>query len=101
MQRQAKLLTNIVHVADTMCRIFTLPVSHEQILSFKSEAQSRLAISDEALLDTLKAVSQEIEAAAETFMVTPPKSYVEILEQAHLELGRLNLAYLMDKQPVE
>ena len=101
MQRQTRLLTDIVHVADTMCRIFSLPVSHEQILTFRTEAQSRLKVSDEVLVETLKGVTVEMERTAESFMVMPPKSYVEILEQAHLELGRLNLAYLMEKQPVE
>jgi putative nucleotidyltransferase with HDIG domain len=101
MQRHTRLLTDIVHVADMMCRVFSLPVSHEQILGFKTEAQTRLKVSDEALVDILKGVTTEMEQTAESFMVAPPKSYVEILEQAHLELGRMNLAYLMEKQPVE
>jgi putative nucleotidyltransferase with HDIG domain len=101
MHRQVRLLTSIIHVADVMCRIFSLPVSREQILSFKGEAQSWLDLTDEALVDTLKGVTREMELAAESFMVVPPKSYLEILEQAHLELGRLNLAYLMEKQAVK
>jgi putative nucleotidyltransferase with HDIG domain len=95
---QSRLLANVVHVADAMCRVFTLPVTREQILSFKEVAQSRLHVSDEALVDVLSNVSREMELAAESFMVTPPRTYVEILEQAHLELGRLNLSYLMDTQ---
>jgi len=101
MHRQAKLLTNIVHVADMMCQVFVLPVSREQILSFKEKTQSRLDLSDEVLVDILSNVTREMELAAESFMVHPPRSYVEILEQAHLELGRLNLSYLMEKQPAE
>jgi putative nucleotidyltransferase with HDIG domain len=101
MHRQAKLLTNIVHVADVMCRVFQPPVSEEQILLFREQAQSRLGLSDEVLADILKGVMHEMELVAESFMVRPPRSYVEILEQAHLELGRLNLSYLMQKQPVQ
>jgi two-component system, cell cycle response regulator len=100
LSRQARRLTDIVHVADLMCRAFTLPISHEQILAFRAEARERLHLDDDILVDILKGVTSEMEAAAETFMVAPPKSYIEILEQAHLELGRLNLSYLMD-QPVE
>ncbi len=100
LSRQARNLTDIVYVADLMCRAFTLPVSHEQILAFRAEARERLHLDDDTLIDILKGVTAEMEAAAETFMVAAPKSYIEILEQAHIELGRLNLSYLMD-QPVE
>ena len=95
MSRQARILTDIVHVADLMCRVFTLPVSHEQILAFRAEARARLRLDDDTLIAILKDVTAEMEAAAESFMVAPPKSYIEVLEQAHLELGRLNLSYLM------
>jgi hypothetical protein len=84
-----------------MCRVFQPPVSEEQILLFREQAQSRLGLSDEVLADILKGVMHEMELVAESFMVRPPRSYVEILEQAHLELGRLNLSYLMQKQPVQ
>lgn len=95
---QAKLLTSIIHVADRMCGAFSLPVSRDQILAFRDEAQKRLDISDAALVDVLRGITTEMERAAESFMVSPPQTYVEILEQAHLELGRLNLAYLMEGQ---
>ena len=100
MQGQSQLLTNVVHVADAMCRIFSVSASTERILAFKEKAQSRLHLSDEVLVDILKGIASEMELAAESFMVTAPRSYVEILEQAHLELGRLNLSYLMDKQSI-
>ena len=98
---QARLLAEIVHVADLMCRVFALPVSHEQILTFRAEARARLRLDDDTLIAILKEVTAEMEATAESFMVSPPKSYVEILEQAHLELGRLNLAYLMATDKAE
>ncbi|HUW56957.1 MAG TPA: HDOD domain-containing protein [Planctomycetota bacterium] len=100
MPRQSTLLTNIVHVADVMCQIFSVSASREGILTFKELAQSRLDLSDEVLVDILKAISREMEIAAESFMVIPPRSYIEVLEQAHLELGRLNLSYLLERQPI-
>lgn len=101
MHRQSRLLTNIVSIADVMCQVFSLPVSNEQIVSFKEHAQSRLHLADEVLVEILAGVTKELELAAESFMVSTPKSYVEILESAHLELGRLNLAYLLERQSVE
>ena len=99
LHRQSRLLTDIIHVADLMCQVFTLPVSTDQILTFKAEAQHRLDIPDDVLVDVLKGVTEKLEQTAESFSVAPPTSYIDILEQAHLELGRLNLAYLMQKQP--
>jgi len=98
MPRQARLLTNVIHVADVMCQIFSLPVSREQILTFRDEAESRLGLPGDVLVDVLKSVTTHLEEAAESFAVTSPRSYVEILEQAHIELGRLNLSYLMERQ---
>jgi putative nucleotidyltransferase with HDIG domain len=100
MHRQAALLTHIIQVADAMCQVFSLPVDSEQILTFKEFAQERLDLPDEVLVDILQGVTDELEGAAEAFMVAPPRSYIEILEQAHIELGRLNLAYLMQKQAI-
>ncbi|HUU43872.1 MAG TPA: HDOD domain-containing protein [Planctomycetota bacterium] len=98
---QSRLLTDIIHVADLMCQVFSLPVSTEQILAFKDEAQKRLGLADEVLVDVLKGVTRQLEETAEAFSVTTPRSYIEILEQAHVELGRLNLAYLMQKQSAD
>jgi hypothetical protein len=81
-----------------MCEMFSLPMDAEQITAFKESTQKRLDLSDESLVAILSGVTHELEQAAETFMVAVPRSYVEILEQAHLELGRLSLAYLMEKQ---
>ena len=95
LSRRARQLTDVVYVADLMCRVFSVPVSHEQILEFRSEARNRFHLDDDTLLNILKAVTLELESTAESFMVAPPRSYIEILEQAHLELGRLNLTYLI------
>ncbi len=93
--RHAKHLTDIVYVADLMCRVFSIPVSHEQILEFRTEARNRFHLDDDTLINILKAVTAELESTAESFMVSAPRSYIEILEQAHIELGRLNLTYLI------
>ena len=100
MHRQARLLTNIVHVADVMCRIFSVSASREHILTFRDQAQTRLDLPDDVLVDILKAITHEMEVAAESFTVVPPRSYIEVLEQAHLELGRLNLSYLLERQSI-
>jgi putative nucleotidyltransferase with HDIG domain len=98
MHSQARLLTNIIHVADVMCEVFSVSASREQILKFRTVAQERLALPDKTLVGLLAGVTREIEQVAQMFMVAAPRSYIEILEEAHLELGRLNLAYLMEKQ---
>lgn len=95
--RQVRKLVEIVHQADRLCRLFTLPVKEEVILEYASDLSKGLGLDQNQLVAVMNEVTQEVEETAQRFMVKmePPKSYLEILEEAHLELGRLNLSQLM------
>jgi hypothetical protein len=53
----------------------------------------------EDLLYIIRQIASEVASTASAFMVgvESPTTYVEILEKAHLELGRMNLSYLMSQ----
>lgn len=95
--RQVRRLVEMVHQADRLCRLFTLPAQEEGILKYANELSGSLGLTQGELVTVINEVAQEVEETAQRFMVKmePPKSYLEILEEAHLELGRLNLSQLM------
>ena len=85
----------IVFLADLLTGVFfstTPEVSHKL---FRHEAKELLGFNVMTINTILKEVAGEIDAAAEYFGLNlpPTKSVMEILQEANLKLGQLNLTY--------
>ena len=68
-----------------------------QVLDFAGQLSESLGLAQNELRAVINEIAVEVEETAESFMVNvaSPRSYVEILEEAHMELGRMNLSGLM------
>jgi len=95
--RQLRRLVQLVHLADRMSHLFTEPVDEAKLLGYAQVLHEGLGIQREELPSVMNEISADVEQTAKDFMVKvdTPKSYLEILEEAHLELGRMNLSQLM------
>ena len=92
---QLRKTIKIVSLAGLLVAIFysqTPEAAHRQ---FRKEAKELLDFNPLTINTILKEVAGEIDAAAEYFglNIPPTKSVVEILQEANLKLGRLNLTY--------
>ena len=97
---QVRKLTQAVYEADRLCDLFLVPQEQEAIVAYQNELYRSLGIKERDLLLVMTEITREVEETSKTFMVEveSPRSYVELLEQAHLELGRMNLSYLMSQE---
>lgn len=95
--KQLRNLVQTVHQADRLCSLFMVPAEQEQVLEFAGQLSENLGLTQDELRTVINEIAVEVEKTAESFMinVASPKSYVEILEEAHMELGRMNLSGLM------
>lgn len=85
----------IVYLADLLTGVFfsaTPETSHKR---FRQEAKKLLGFNAPTINTILKEVGGDIDAAAEYFGLNlpPTKSVMEILQEANLKLGQLNLTY--------
>jgi two-component system, cell cycle response regulator len=85
----------IIFLADLLVGVFfsaTPETSHKR---FRQEAEELLGLNGLTIDTILKEVAGEIDAAAEYFGLNlpPTKSVMEILQEANLKLGQLNLTY--------
>lgn len=85
----------IVSLAGLLGAIFYSPTPEEMHRQFRSRSKELFDFNVLTINTILKEVAGEIDAAAEFFglNIPPTKSVVEILQEANLNLGHLNLTY--------
>ena len=95
--KQLRNLVQAVHQADRLCSLFMVPAEQGQVLDFAGQLSESLGLAQDELTSIIDEIAVEVEETAESFMVNvaSPRTYVAILEEAHMELGRMNLSGLM------
>ena len=96
-------LLRCVYVANKMWNMFYLPDKQSEVLKFRQLCREVLDLADDDVKEIITKVTQEAEASAAIFLKAPSPgtSYLEILERANLELGKMNLSYLFVSEMIQ
>ena len=98
----AKLVKS-VFLADNMWNMFYNPEKKDEVIRFRQLGREVLNLADEDIKEVITNVTREAETAAGIFLKGPSRSssYLEILERANLELGKINLSYLFMSEMIQ
>ncbi|RKY83959.1 hypothetical protein DRQ09_09300 [candidate division KSB1 bacterium] len=86
---------NIVHLGDIIASIIYDVNKKSNLTLLREKVSQYFQFSEEDIDEIMNKVSSELEEAAQNFeiSVSETKSYAEILQEANLELGKINLTY--------
>jgi two-component system cell cycle response regulator len=90
-----KLLTNIVYLSDIASHVLLDQDKGQHLQKLKSEYKTVLNIADDEVDEIMEHVSREAKDIAKEFDVSidAPQDYMQILQNANVELSRINLDY--------
>ncbi len=90
-----KLLTNIVYLSDIASHVLFDEQKGPHLTKLKSEFKSLLEIADDEVDEIMEHVSHEVKDIAKDFdiAIDAPQDYTQILQNANIELSRINLDY--------
>jgi len=90
-----KKIVRIVNLSDTIASIIYDTNKKSKLTILREKASKYFQFGQEDIDDIMNSVSQEIETESQSFDISVKnfKNYSEILQEANLELGKMNLTY--------
>jgi len=91
----AKLI-RCIYLANKMWNVFYLADKQAEIMKFRQLCYGLMGLKDDDVKEIITKVTEEAQEAAGVFLKIPmgETSYLETLERANVELGKMNLSYL-------
>jgi len=89
-------LVRVVWLADLIAQVFVLTDKTDRLAEVFDTAESWFGLDKKALADIMGTTAHEVSQVVRSFLldIEPPKSYLEVLQEANLELGKEALRLL-------